>query len=76
MICQTSSPDAACLGAAIVAGSGYGIFTSLSDAVDHMVKVTARYTPNWENYKMYEGLYEHYVELYDALCPMFNMDEK
>lgn len=73
VICQTSTPDAACLGAAIVAGAGCGLFSSLSDAVDRMVEVTARYEPNPENHALYLQQFDKYVRLYEALCPVFEL---
>jgi len=73
VICQTSTPDAACLGAAIVAGTGCGLFNTLNDAVDHMVEVTARYEPNPKNHELYLQQYKKYVQLYEALCPVFEL---
>ena len=75
-ICQTSIQNAACLGAAIVAGSGCGLFDSLEDAVKNMVVVTARYEPDPERSEIYEKAFEKYVNLYEALCPVFDMDRK
>lgn len=73
-ICQTSTPDAACLGAAIVAGSGSGLYPSLTDAVEHMVKITARYEPNMEAHIAYKRYFHKYIRLYEALCPIFELE--
>ena len=59
---------------AIVAGSGSGLYPSLPEAVEHMVKITARYEPNMENHKLYEECFCKYVRLYDALCPIFELE--
>ncbi len=74
VICQTSTPDAGCLGAAIVAGTGVGLYSDMKDAVDHMVKIKARYIPDESNRAMYEEQFEKYVRLYEALCPVFESD--
>jgi len=73
-ICQTTTADAACLGAAIIAGSKCGLFNSLEDAVNNMVKIVRRYEPNWQNHEMYKGVFDKYVKLYEALCPVFELD--
>ena len=74
VICQTSTPDAGCLGAAIVAGTGCGLYSDMKEAVDHMVKIKARYIPDESNRAMYEEQFEKYVRLYEALCPVFESD--
>lgn len=43
---MTSSKEAACLGAAILAGYAVGIFDSIEKACDSMVEVIARYEPS------------------------------
>lgn len=65
------SEEAACLGAAIVAGVGIGMFSSLESACDKMVAVKDRYAPNPEVRETYEKSYKKYVELYDALVGLF-----
>lgn len=65
------SEEAACLGAAIVAGVGTGIFRSIEDACDRMVKIKNRYEPNRNNDETYVKYYTNYVNLYDSLTGMF-----
>ena len=65
------SEEAACLGAAIVAGVGTGIFRSIEDACDRMVKIENRYEPNRNNDETYIKYYTNYVNLYDSLTTMF-----
>lgn len=63
--------EAACLGAAIVAGAGVGMFKSLEEACAKMVEIKERYEPNLENAKIYSENYKKYVDLYDSLVEMF-----
>jgi xylulokinase len=63
--------EAACLGAAIVAGVGVGMFKSLQDACGRMVQVKGRHEPNPANAGIYDGHYARYLGLYDALTGMF-----
>ena len=67
----TESDEAACLGAAIVAGVGAGIFDSLQNACDKMVEVKNVYKPNPANRAIYDEMYKKYVDLYDVICPIF-----
>lgn len=65
------SEEAACLGAAIVAGVGIGMFKSLEDATSKMVKIKERFQPNPENADAYSQHFKKYVDLYDSLVDMF-----
>lgn len=62
-ICVTSSKEAACLGAAILAGKAVGIFESVEEAADSMVDVIARYEPNPENKEIYDKGFAVYKQL-------------
>lgn len=64
--------EAACLGAAILAGTAVGVFTSLQDACKKIVLVKERFEPNSANFKIYTKAYEDYVELYEDLCSLFS----
>jgi xylulokinase len=66
--------EAACLGAAILAGVGVGIFKSLEDACSKMIKIKGRYVPNPSSAKTYRENYGKYVDLYDSLVGMFNKE--
>lgn len=70
--------DAAALGAAICAGAGIGIFSSIAEGAEKMVKVNKRYEPNKENAKKYEELYRLYCNTYHALTQsgIFSQIEK
>jgi len=63
--------EAACIGAAMVAGVGVGLFNSLEAACDKMVKIKDRFEPDSNNKKLYAESYQKYVNLYDALIDMF-----
>lgn len=66
--CETLEvSDAAVLGAAICAGKGVGVFSSIEEAANAMVKLKKRYEPNPENAAAYRKLYEIYCETYEAL---------
>lgn len=73
VVWETEYSDAACLGVAIVSGASVGLFDDLEKAVDEMVTLKRKYVPNMENHEIYSKLYVQYKQLYDDLCPMFNM---
>ena len=63
--------DAACLGAAILAGKAVGLFRNLEDAVEDMVAIRERLEPNPNNSKVYDKLYTKYIKLYESLIELF-----
>jgi sugar (pentulose or hexulose) kinase len=65
--------DAACLGAAFVAGKAVGIYPSLNDAIERSVKIAKTYSPNDQNRQTYDEAYRRYVQLYESLLPVFNL---
>ncbi len=65
--------DAACLGAAILAGKAVGLFNKIEDAVDNMVIIKDRYQPNGNNFRVYDELYHKYIKLYDSLTEVFKL---
>jgi len=66
--------DAACLGAAILAGKGAGIFKSVENAVEKIVSPKERFEPNPKNFKIYDELYMKYVKLYESLTELFKIN--
>ncbi|WP_417093255.1 xylulokinase [Intestinimonas timonensis] len=72
-ICVTSSKEAACLGAAILAGYAVGIFDSIEKACDSMVEVIARYEPSSENKAVYDHGYEIYKKMQTDCAQLFEM---
>lgn len=65
------SKEAACLGAAILAGKAIGVFDSLEDACAEMIKVKKVYKPNPENTQIYDKAYSDYKNLFKDLEKMF-----
>lgn len=64
--------DAACLGAAILAGKAAGIFRSFEDAAKNMVTIKRKYEPRPENFEKYDNLYKKYNKLYESLLEIFS----
>lgn len=69
-----SSQDAACLGAAILAGTAAGVFESMEKACESMVGIRKVYTPNPEHAAIYDKQYEKFKMLFRDLGPLFEMD--
>jgi D-xylulose kinase len=67
--------QAACLGAAIVAGVGVGLFDSLESACARMVRVRGRFEPDPKNAEIYKDGYRKYTRLYDSLLDVFAEDK-
>ena len=74
-LCQ-STQDAACLGAAILAGAACGIFSSVEEACERMVRVKRVYEPNMQANALYRRQYEKYKRLFDAVSVVYEMDAK
>jgi len=66
--------EAACLGAAILAGKAIGMYKSIEEACEKMVSVKKRFEPNPANFEAYEKTYRRYVQLYDDLVGLFAND--
>jgi len=66
-----NTQDAACLGAAILAGVAIGIWPSVEEAVTSFVEIERKYEPNPDNKTIYDKHYEAYVDLYANLIPIF-----
>jgi len=59
--------DAAALGAALLAGTGTGQYSSLRKAAEDAVKIQKVYTPNLNNRKAYLKVYEDYRRAYSLI---------
>lgn len=57
--------EATALGAAILAGYGVGIYSSVTDGAKQCVKWDKVYTPNMENHKVYEEMYPVWRTVYE-----------
>jgi sugar (pentulose or hexulose) kinase len=64
-------PEAACLGAAILAGTAIGLFDSVEKACESMAEEKARFIPNPENQAAYETGYADYKQLFSDLNGLF-----
>ncbi len=67
--------EAACLGAALLAGVGVGLFPSLEQACAAVVRVKGRCEPDPALADAYARLYARYGALYDALVGMFAAEQ-
>jgi xylulokinase len=63
--------DAACLGAALMAATATGAFSSLEEGVGQMVRLGERVEPDPGLAAVYQEGYGQYLELYERLTPMF-----
>jgi len=68
--------ETAALGAAMLAGLATGMFPSLNEAVQSMVSIKERFSPQAANRETYDKEYEKYVELYNNLRIVFKNDCK
>ena len=65
------------LGAAIDAAVGTGMFGSFREAIDSMVKKDRAFTPDPQNHRMYQELYEGvYLPTYKAMAPIYRRSAK
>jgi xylulokinase len=64
-VTRTNADEGPALGAAILAGTGIGVFSSVTDATDKLVSLGQETTPRPEMAKTYDA----YRSLYDALYP-------
>ncbi|MDR1631049.1 MAG: xylulokinase [Oscillospiraceae bacterium] len=66
-----ASTEGAALGAALLAGTGAGVYESVPDACEQVVRYHNGTSPNAENALAYEKHYEFYKGLYPALAGEF-----
>ncbi|NMC13069.1 MAG: hypothetical protein GYA34_09310 [Chloroflexi bacterium] len=71
-VLTTINEEAATLGAAILAGKAIGLYSSVQEAANQMVQIKNRFEPTKENQVIYDETYNTYVNLYNALCPLFS----
>ena len=63
--------ESACLGAAILASVGVGIFPKLQDACANMIRFDETIEPNTMNAAVYEDAFQKYLSIYPGLLPVF-----
>lgn len=66
------NPDAGCVGAAILAGTGAGCFSSIADGVSRLVTIADSYEPDPRRHRDYSERYLEYRRLYDTLAPFYS----
>jgi xylulokinase len=62
--------EAACLGAALLAGTAAGIYPDLRKAVSRTVQISRTLEPDPESARLYEERFQLYREVYPALAPL------
>lgn len=67
------SPEAVCLGAALLAGLAAGVYASLAEAAEQAVRVVDTIEPDPEVREAYRGQVARYRALYPALSPIREM---
>lgn len=60
--------ESTALGAAILAGVGAGVFSSVTEGVETMVRVNETIEPNATRHRLYTDLYGAYVKAYEGLA--------
>jgi xylulokinase len=66
--------EAACLGAAMLAGVATGIYPNLKVTASKMVQVKKRIKPQKDNKLAYQKAYRYYLDLYNSLLGMFEKE--
>ncbi len=65
--------ETAGLGAAIITATGVGLYGSIPEAVQGMIRYGKTYTPNPEHVELYQKLYERvYLQLFNRLQPLYD----
>ncbi len=70
-VLQLEVAEAACLGAAMLAALGAGLYSGYRSAADAMVRPGSAIAPNPALRPLYDELFAAYVQLYPALRPTF-----
>jgi len=69
---QVPSPGDASFGAALIAGTGVGIFRDSREAVKRCLKVDRGIQPDPVQAAKYKELFKYYKEIHDALAPVYS----
>ena len=62
--------EAAAFGAALLAGTGVGLFRSAADGAEQLLELTDTYQPDPTRHEAYTRQYELYREVYPAVAPI------
>ena len=72
----TETVEEACMGAAVLAAVGTGIYGNIEEACKKMVKIKEKpVEPIWENHVRYKEGLQIFEELYDNLKGMFEKNK-
>ncbi|RPI01153.1 MAG: hypothetical protein EHM72_07210 [Calditrichaeota bacterium] len=64
--------EAACLGAAILAGVGHGVYADTASAVDNVLQLEKSFAPNQQNASLYEERFKRYQLIYPMLKDFYH----
>ena len=67
-----ASDTASTLGAAILAGVGVGVYEGFEEAVNETIVITRVQEPDMEAHEQYKKYMQMYLDLSEALTPIFN----
>lgn len=67
--------EAACLGAALLAGTAAGVYPDLRTAVSRTVRIVKTMEPDPESARLYEDQYKLFRDVYPALAPLHHRME-
>ena len=70
VVTMKNTQDAACLGAAIIAGYGLGLYSSIAETAERFAAVDKIYAPDPANRAVYDRLLEKYDLLIKTLKPV------
>ncbi|MGH9957699.1 MAG: xylulokinase [Pyrinomonadaceae bacterium] len=70
-LATVNTTEGAAFGAALLAGVGGGVWSSVDDACSQTIKLVDHVSPVSENLHRYEAMHEQYQRLYPALKPTF-----
>jgi xylulokinase len=62
--------EAAAFGAALLAGTGAGVFPSAAEAAGRFLRLTDTYTPDPDRHAAYTRRFELYRQVYPAVAPI------
>ena len=64
--------EAGCLGAALLAGLGFGVFDSIDEVLNQFISVRRTFLPKEERMEIYDEYYFKYQQLYLRNKPLFS----
>ena len=72
---ELPTPGDASFGAALLAGTGIGLFPDCKSAVRNCLKFSRRLEPSAELAETYEKLFSSYTNIHDALAPIYRKEK-